>query len=151
MYIVTLKPCKASVCLCTFYRPAHHTERNKLRHVHVHSCTSRCTVLCYTVIPIYSRMFFLNRRTILLLYTSTVIHYIWAKFKNILFHNPRLRCRRFMNNKKVSSLVLLLLLELLMLLCHHHHHHNHQHHQHHQHHHHHNHQNHQHRNMHLNI
>jgi hypothetical protein len=131
MYIVAVKPCEAPVCLCTFYRPAHHTERNQLSHLHVHGCPHRCTVLCYTVIPIYARMFFLNRRTVLLLYTSTVIHYIWAKIKNILFHNPRVCHRRFMNNKKVRSVVLLLLLVLMMLVYHHHHHpHSHQHHQH---------------------
>ena len=123
MYIVALKTCEAPVCLCAFYRPAHHTEHNQLPHIHVHSCTCRCTVLCYTVIPIYTRTFFLNRRTVLLLYTSTVIHNIWAKFKNILFHNPSLRSRRFMNKKIVRSLGLLMLLVLLMLLYHHHHHH----------------------------
>jgi len=126
MYIVTVKTCEAPVGLCAFYRPAHHTEHNQLPHIHVHSCTCRWTVLCYTVIPIYTRMFFLNR-TVLLLYTSTVIQYIWPKFKNILFHNPSLRSRRFMTKKIVRSLGLLLLLVLLMLLYNHHH--SHQHHQ----------------------
>jgi hypothetical protein len=32
-----------------------HTEHNQLPHVHVHSCTCRCTVLCYTVLPVHIR------------------------------------------------------------------------------------------------
>jgi hypothetical protein len=66
-----------------------HSEHNQLPHVHVHSSTCRCTVLYYTVLPLYTIHLILNR-TVLFLYTSKIIQYIWAKVKNILFHNPRL-------------------------------------------------------------
>jgi len=47
--------------------------------VHVHSCTCRCTVLCYTVLPLYTRRLILKRQIEMFSYTSKIIHYIWAK------------------------------------------------------------------------
>jgi hypothetical protein len=37
-----------------------HIEHNQLPYVHVHSCTCRCTVLCYTVLPLHTRRLILN-------------------------------------------------------------------------------------------
>ena len=63
-----------------------HTEHNQLPHVHVHSCTCRCTVLCYTVSPyIYTRRNILNSRTVLFMYISKVIQHIWAYDKKFYF------------------------------------------------------------------
>jgi len=52
------------------------TEHNQMPHVHVHSCTCRYTVLCYIVLPLYTRRLVLKRRTVLHLYTLTIIEHI---------------------------------------------------------------------------
>lgn len=66
----------------SFYKTVHylhwlqltgiHTEHNLLPHVHDHSCICRYTVLCYTVLPLYTRRLILSRRAVLLLYTPKV-------------------------------------------------------------------------------
>ena len=52
-----------------------HTEYNQLQLVHVQSCTCRCTALCYTVLPLYTRRLILRRKAELVLYASKIIHY----------------------------------------------------------------------------
>ena len=44
-----------------------HSEHSQLPHVHVHSCTCRCTALCYTVVPTYTRRNILNRNSVRIL------------------------------------------------------------------------------------
>jgi len=69
-----------------------HTTWTAVAHTHTeHNCRMYMfkavpadAVLCCTVSPIYTRMLILNSRTVLLLYTSKIIQYIWANDKNVI-------------------------------------------------------------------
>jgi len=79
------KTCEVPRCVCSLYRPAHHTnwlqlltpftERSQLAHVH----TCRKTVLYYTVVPLYTRRLILDRNMVLRLYTAKIISDILVK------------------------------------------------------------------------
>ena len=83
-----------------------HTEHSQLSHAHVNSHTCSSTVLCYTVLPLYSRW----------LSSTGGLYYlcILPKLSNtsgqmtkIVFHNSILQSSRFMYNKKGRPFVLL--------------------------------------------
>ena len=67
-----------------------HTEHNQLPHVHVNSCTCRCTVLCYTLSPLHTRKLILTRRTVLFLHSFRIYSLYLGQGKMNFIHNYRL-------------------------------------------------------------
>jgi len=111
--ILSVKPRDTQKCVCLFYRPAHHmnwlqllTPTLNITNCHMYMST---VVLQMHSVMLHSftsthQMAILNSVTVLLLYTSKIIQYIWANDKKYLFYNSRLWIKRFMYNKKESSI-----------------------------------------------
>ena len=100
-----------------------HTEHKQMPHVHFHSCTYRCTVLCCTVLQINTGKIIPKRQTDRhdLVYLSNCSLYR-DKGKPILFHNLSLYRRIFTTEEtercqlRIFILLVILLLLLVLLL-----------------------------------
>jgi hypothetical protein len=61
------------------------TERYQMPHEYVHSCTYKSIVLCYTMVPLYTRRLILKRNTVLRFFFFIIISDILVKANKSYF------------------------------------------------------------------